>query len=1249
MHQSFTGSTRRSRQVNLSGRNTTNPWAALPGSGKSGLGGKAASHDPVAQAQAERVKRQQERDRLHATKKIQKVWRGHNSRRQQKAAWRYLWDENERQRLGQAERPDYWILVEDVKSIPAYETLDQLLSQLRVLLRYQDFRQSKVRDEEDTLRLVYFGEALHKSLLNDHNSLHQETLASSWKHLFAKLGLITARHLQSVISNQSSSSSNANGRRLLSMIMWLAYLRPEGMLKDSAIYFTVIDSVLRTFAASIGWQEAAVDAIVALLRVSEDGSQDAYDAFIAHVLGRDSLARDTPALTGLADELDMDLLAKSITTRVLNEEETTTAPLDSSQHLYQLAYLVFMHGSRSTKKNKKPATQSTYVEAISALLSKCANDVAQKLDLADSPMFGDGSDTSVEPLPTFIRENVSKLSKQENIHEILLELASTSSGRADHQDSDFGAARRLANYALAVLTAFPSKAREIRMLLHRGSFTFGKSGDMSIIQYFWATTRHTAVFMKVVENHRSVMSILREAAPETNQIGQEPISSEQIALWRDEWKITILFLELYGFILKIMDDNEFFSLSKSNTFGAASSTSTFFSRKGALPLEDVATMTTFLKNLAFSLYWYAADLVETNDVEEEANISALFGRTNHAPPRPSETKMQTLTGNGLSQAYLKGLVTGLLRQLHERDSRQSFVPANHWLMTDQVNMTGFIPSVVAEEERRHELNDDEDVDETGPSLDETVELGDPIGSDASEALLSSMFGIRQPHAPRNRASRQAEMIERQRSQARKKRQIESLAPRLEILRNLPFFIPFETRVQIFREFIFRDQLRRRGGAIDPDTWRMSVASSTQGRTADGRPRGLDVISRHHAEIHRESVFEDAFDAFQQLGDGLKEPIQITFIDKFGQPEAGIDGGGVTKEFLMSVTTEAFDPDGGFRMFKENSQRYLFPNPLVYDETAEYLKKMGRQPHTPGFTVPMGDMLRRFQFLGRVVGKCLYEGILIDVIFAGFFLLKWALTGGTTVGSNESAYRPTINDLREYDEELYQGLLKLKNYSGDVETDFSLDFTVTDTLMVMDHSGKESPQTVTKELRPGGTNIPVTNLNRLDYIDRMVRHKLLWQPKQVTDAFLSGLGQIIQPMWLAMFNQKELQKLVGGDNSELDIADLRRNTQYGGLYVLGNDGVEHPTVRLFWKALQEMDDADRRRVLKFVTSTPRAPLLGFSHLNPKFSIRDSSEDQTRLPSTSTCVNLLKLPRYGDLKTMKDKLLYAVNAGAGFDLS
>lgn len=212
-------------------------------------------------------------------------------------------------------------------------------------------------------------------------------------------------------------------------------------------------------------------------------------------------------------------------------------------------------------------------------------------------------------------------------------------------------------------------------------------------------------------------------------------------------------------------------------------------------------------------------------------------------------------------------------------------------------------------------------------------------------------------------------------------------------------------------------------------------------------------------------------------------------------------------------------------------------------------------------------------------------------------------------------------------------------------DFSLDFTVTDTIPMPGSANR----TMTRELRYNGSKTPVTNQNRLVYISYIARYRLQVQPSMQTNAFLQGLGQIIQPAWLSMFNQSELQTLVSGETGDIDVEDLRRNTQYGGVYTIGDDNQEHPTVQLFWKVMHELNNEERQKVIRFVTSTPRAPLLGFSHLNPRFSIRDSSEDQERLPSTSTCVNLLKLPRYADAETLRSKLLYAVSSGAGFDLS
>ena len=60
------------------------------------------------------------------------------------------------------------------------------------------------------------------------------------------------------------------------------------------------------------------------------------------------------------------------------------------------------------------------------------------------------------------------------------------------------------------------------------------------------------------------------------------------------------------------------------------------------------------------------------------------------------------------------------------------------------------------------------------------------------------------------------------------------------------------------------------------------------------------------------------------------------------------------------------------------------------------------------------------------------------------------------------------------------------------------------------------------------------------------------------------------------------------------------------------------------------------------------LFFLQELHPPFCVH-SAGPEDRLPSASTCMNLLKLPEYLDDETMKEKLLYAVESGAGFELS
>lgn len=58
-------------------------------------------------------------------------------------------------------------------------------------------------------------------------------------------------------------------------------------------------------------------------------------------------------------------------------------------------------------------------------------------------------------------------------------------------------------------------------------------------------------------------------------------------------------------------------------------------------------------------------------------------------------------------------------------------------------------------------------------------------------------------------------------------------------------------------------------------------------------------NRASAVVRRGRVAEDGFKALSGMREELKLPVAITFIDQWGNEEAGIDGGGVFKEFLTS--------------------------------------------------------------------------------------------------------------------------------------------------------------------------------------------------------------------------------------------------------------------------------------------------------------------------------------------------------------
>lgn len=92
-----------------------------------------------------------------------------------------------------------------------------------------------------------------------------------------------------------------------------------------------------------------------------------------------------------------------------------------------------------------------------------------------------------------------------------------------------------------------------------------------------------------------------------------------------------------------------------------------------------------------------------------------------------------------------------------------------------------------------------------------------------------------------------------------KRELAYLSPRLGILNNIPFAIPFESRVLIFRSFIRNDQFK-----------------------IDNIGFGGANMHRNKVVVRRDHVSQDGFDHLNELGAAWKGRLAITFVDKFGQ-------------------------------------------------------------------------------------------------------------------------------------------------------------------------------------------------------------------------------------------------------------------------------------------------------------------------------------------------------------------------------
>ena len=646
MFPSFTGNARSRRQVNLSGR-TNNPFAS--------------TQNALAQAQQERILRQQERERPPAATRIQKTWRGHKGRREARARWRQEWDHKEGwelQRLPAGGEQTKW---NTTSSWTPYVSEEECLGSLRLLVQF-----ASPQNDQDVLRLYQFVSRYFRSILLQPSNCQPDV----WTQPFLRLAKLSIATLNTKRKNPLPFSIID---ALLALLSDLTTKIPKQLAPYSAEYFKTLADVAHGHQTeNLGSIKTAV---IGLLEADTSRAGSVYEGFVYEFLTVPNLPARFGSFEDIARAIKYDILAKTLAQLLSASSQTNILHLKSREGLlWLLAYFIYFRRWAYGQKHKiadSPDVQ--YVNIVSRLVSFLADDISVRIDaVGNQPEVARSilatAERPVQPLPAFVRWEILTLISQKNVSGLLADMDGTSLSDSvatgAHKEASI-----LASYALTLLRAFPRRGDEIRMWLYRGSTSRrARTGgvEMPAIKFFYLATSRTNLFDRISKDPHATVGMLR---PDKVQGQWNGTSSSITTESRDQqWRVILLFLELYKFVLIFMDDEEFLS-------GSTESNSQWsYTRQSALPLEQVRQLTIFLKNLAFSMHWNAAEIAGIEETEAKISLAEYFGGSRaaqpekgHEEPPENSTEMSVAGVSGMTLAYMKGMVTGVLRMIYERE------------------------------------------------------------------------------------------------------------------------------------------------------------------------------------------------------------------------------------------------------------------------------------------------------------------------------------------------------------------------------------------------------------------------------------------------------------------------------------------------------------------------------------------------------------------------------------------------------
>ncbi|PYI25737.1 E3 ubiquitin--protein ligase Pub1 [Aspergillus indologenus CBS 114.80] len=351
----------------------------------------------------------------------------------------------------------------------------------------------------------------------------------------------------------------------------------------------------------------------------------------------------------------------------------------------------------------------------------------------------------------------------------------------------------------------------------------------------------------------------------------------------------------------------------------------------------------------------------------------------------------------------------------------------------------------------------------------------------------------------------------------------------------------------------------------------------------------------HVKVRRNNIFEDSYaEIMRQSASDLKKRLMIKF-----DGEDGLDYGGLSREFFFLLSHEMFNPFYCLFEYSAHDNYTLQINP-----------HSGVNP----------EHLNYFKFIGRVVGLAIFHRRFLDSFFIGAFY-KMMLRK-----------KVSLQDMEGVDEDLHRNLTwTLEN---DIDGVLELTFAVDD---------EKFGERTTVDLKPGGRDIPVTNENKHEYVELVTEWKIVKRVEEQFNAFMSGFNELIPADLVNVFDERELELLIGGI-ADIDVDDWKKHTDYRGYQE------QDEVIQNFWKIVRSWDAEQKSRLLQFTTGTSRIPVNGFKDLQgsdgPRRFTIEKSGDPNALPKSHTCFNRLDLPPYKTHEALEHKMSIAVEETLGF---